>query len=119
MLVRVRGGYEPDTIRVRVGEPVRIVFRREETAPCSEHVVFPDFGKSAMLPPFQDVSLELQPDREGEYEFTCQLGILRGLLIVETGESPRRKSVITPMGYQRTRRWHGPGASPSSNGQGG
>src|SRR5665647_831123 len=57
--VRVRGGYEPDTIYGRVGEPVRIVFRREETAACSERVVFPAFGKSAMLPPYQDVVVEL------------------------------------------------------------
>ncbi len=80
--VRVRGGYEPDTVFARAGQPLRIVFRREETAPCSERVVFPFFGRSAMLPPFQDVTLELLPEETGEYEFTCQLGMLRGRLIV-------------------------------------
>ena len=84
-LIRVRGGYSPDTVYGRVGEPLRLTFRREETAACSERVVFPDFGKSAMLPPYQDVTVELQPERAGEYEFTCQMGMLHGRLIVEEG----------------------------------
>ena len=82
-LIRVHGGYSPDTIHGRVGERVRLVFRREETAPCSERVVFPDFGKSAMLPPYQDVTVELDPQEPGEFEFTCQMGMLHGRLVVE------------------------------------
>ena len=81
--IRVRGGYDPDTVHGRVGEPLRLVFRREETAPCSERVVFPDFGKSAMLPAHQDVTIELRPGQAGAYEFTCQMGMLRGRLVVE------------------------------------
>ena len=79
MSVRRRCG----TVYGRVGELLPLVFRREETAPCSERVVFPDFGKSAMLPAHQDVTVELRPDRAGVYEFTCQLGMLRGRLVVE------------------------------------
>jgi len=81
--IRVKGGYQPSVVHGRVGEPLRIVFSREETAACSEHVVFPAFGKSAMLPPFEDVTFELVPMRAGEYEFTCQLGMLRGRLVVD------------------------------------
>ena len=87
--VRVRGGYEPDTIFGRVGEPLRIVFRREETAPCSERVVFPAFGKSAMLPPYQDVLVELPPADPGVYEFTCQLGVLHGTLVIDADGGPQ------------------------------
>lgn len=82
-LIRVRGGYHPDTIYARVGEPLRLTFRREETAACSERVVFPDFGKSAMLPAYQDVTIELTPEHAGVHEFTCQMGMLHGRLIVE------------------------------------
>lgn len=81
--IRVRGGYHPDTVYARVGEPLRLIFRREETAPCSERVVFPDFGKSAMLPAHADVAIELTPERPGTYEFTCQMGMLHGRLIAE------------------------------------
>jgi len=81
--VRVRGGYWPSVVFARAGRPLRLIFRREETAPCSERVVFPAFGKSAMLPPYEDVTVELLPKEPGEYEFTCQMGMLRGRLIVE------------------------------------
>ena len=80
--VRVRGGYQPDTIRAEAGVPLRLVFRREESSPCSEQVVFPALGKSAMLPQGERVAVELLPEEPGEYEFTCAMGMLHGTLVV-------------------------------------
>ena len=80
--VRVRGGYEPNTIYAEAGVPLRIVFRREESSPCSEQVVFPALGKSAMLPQGERVAVELLPEDPGEYEFTCAMGMLHGTLVV-------------------------------------
>ena len=76
--IRVHGGYLPDTIHVEAGVPLRLIFRREETSPCSEQVIFPAFGKSAMLPPGEPVAVDLPPAAPGEYEFTCAMGMLRG-----------------------------------------
>jgi|SRR5581483_899768 len=81
--VRVRGGYLPDTLYAEAGVPLRIIFRREESAPCSEQVVFPAFGKSATLPRGRSVVIELPPAEPGEYEFTCGMGMLHGTLVVE------------------------------------
>lgn len=82
-MILVKGGYTPDTIIVRHGKPVRLNFRREETATCSEKVVFPDFDKSADLPTGETVPVEFLPDKPGEFEFACAMGMLRGKLIVE------------------------------------
>ena len=82
-MILVKGGYTPDTIRVAAGRPVRLLFRREETAACSEQVVLPDFGKSAPLPTGAVVPIEFMAGDPGEYEFTCQMGMLRGRIIVE------------------------------------
>ena len=82
-MVLVKGGYTPDVIVVQHGRPVRLNFRREETAACSEMVVFDDFGKSARLPTGETVPIELLPDKPGEHEFACQMGMLRGKLVVE------------------------------------
>ena len=82
-MVLVKGGYTPDVIVVQHGKPVRLTFRREETAACSEMVVFGDFGKSAKLPTGEDVPIEFLPEKPGEYEFTCQMGMFRGKLVVE------------------------------------
>jgi len=82
-MILVKGGYTPDIIIVRAGKPVRLNFRREETALCSDKVVFADFGKSAELPAGQTVAVELMPKEPGEYVFACPMGMYRGRLIVE------------------------------------
>jgi len=47
-------------------------------------VIFPDFNKSAKLPTGETVPIEFLPAKPGEYEFSCQMGMFRGkLLIVE------------------------------------
>lgn len=82
-MILVKGGYTPDTIVVRAGKPARLNFRREETASCSDKVIFPDFNKSAELPTGQTVPVELLPKSPGEYAFSCPMGMFRGRLIVE------------------------------------
>ena len=82
-MILVKGGYTPDTIRVVSGRPVRLLFRRDETAACSEQVLLPDFGKSSPLPTGQVVPIEFMPGEPGEHEFTCQMGMLRGRILVE------------------------------------
>jgi len=79
----VKGGYTPDVIVVNAGRPVRLLFTRQETASCSEMVLFPDFNKSAKLPAGETVPIEFTPEEPGEYDFACQMGMLRGKLIVE------------------------------------
>ena len=81
--VRVKGGYEPDVIVVRKGQPVRLDFYRDETASCSDTVVFGDFGISRPLPAFKTTLVEFTPDKVGEFTFTCGMNMLRGKLIVE------------------------------------
>lgn len=82
-MVLVKGGYTPDVITVEHGKPVRLNFLREESASCSEMVVFGEFSKSAQLPEGQTVPVEFLPTKPGEYEFGCQMGMYRGKLIVE------------------------------------
>jgi plastocyanin domain-containing protein len=82
-MILVKGGYTPDVIVVQHGKPVRLNFRREETAACSEMVIFNAFGKSAKLPEGETVPIEFLPEKPGEYEFSCQMGMFRGKLVVE------------------------------------
>jgi plastocyanin domain-containing protein len=84
--VTVRGGYQPSSIVVRAGRPVRLNFTRREASLCGEEVVLPDFGKRAHLPENQSVPIELTPDQPGEYEFTCGMNMYRGKLIVQAAD---------------------------------
>ena len=81
--ITVKGGYSPDVVVVREHVPVRLNFYRDETASCSEQVIFPDFGISRHLPPFKTTSIEFTPDRAGEFTFMCGMSMMRGKLIVE------------------------------------
>ncbi len=82
----VKGGYTPDTIVVERGRLVRLNFDREETASCSDTVVFGDFGIATSLPAFKTTQVEFTPAKSGEFIFTCGMNMLRGKLIVEEPE---------------------------------
>ncbi len=90
--VTVKGGYTPDTIVVQAGQPVRLQFYRDETADCSERVVFEQFGIDQQLPAFQTTAVEFTPDRPGEYPFRCGMNMLKGLLVVEPAGDRRAAS---------------------------
>jgi plastocyanin domain-containing protein len=81
IFVRVKGGYDPDLIVLDAGRPARLHFNRQETAACSEMVVFPDFGISRELPADETVTIELEGLEAGEYDFACQMGMLKGKVV--------------------------------------
>ena len=91
--VTVKGGYTPDTIVVQAGRPVRLLFYRDETADCSERVVFDAFGVNQQLPAFETTTVEFTPPDAGEFPFRCGMSMLKGLLVVEPpGPPPTRRS---------------------------
>lgn len=81
--IRVKGGYDPDTVVVKRGTPVRLLFRRQESSLCSEMVVFDKINRSARLPEGETVAIEFTPERAGVIPFQCQMGMLRGKVVVE------------------------------------
>jgi plastocyanin domain-containing protein len=82
-MVLVKGGYTPDQLVVQHGRPVRLLFRREESSACSEMVVIDAFKKSAVLPEGEVVTVEFLPKEAGQFDFTCQMGMYRGKVVVE------------------------------------
>jgi plastocyanin domain-containing protein len=80
--ITVKGGYNPDVIVVKKGIPVRLNFYRDETDDCSDTIVFGDFKIRKPLHAYKTTPVEFTPEKEGEYEFTCGMGMLRGKLIV-------------------------------------
>ncbi|HAJ35075.1 MAG TPA: copper-transporting ATPase [Chloroflexi bacterium] len=80
--ITVKGGYDPDVIVVRQGKPVRLLFTRQESSLCSEMVIFDKIGQSAKLPEGETIAVEFTPQESGEIPFQCQMGMLRGKIIV-------------------------------------
>jgi plastocyanin domain-containing protein len=85
--VEVRASYTPDRIEVEAGRPVRLTFVRREANPCTEQVLFPDFGIIRDLPVGRPVPIEFTPERPGEYPFHCGMNMVRGRLVVIPGGS--------------------------------
>ena len=88
--ISVKGGYSPNLIRVQAGVPLRLVFDRQEAGDCSSRVVFPDFGVSKSLAAFGRTTVELLPQRSGEYGFACGMNMLHGTLVVEPADGNGR-----------------------------
>jgi len=82
-VIKVKGGYTPDVLIFESGKPIRINFIREETAACTEEVIFSDFNKKATLTPYKSIPIELEIDKPGEYGFQCGMGMVKGKLIVQ------------------------------------
>lgn len=81
--ITVKGGYSPDVIEVKQGQPVQLNFYRDEENSCSEELLMPDFRIRRDLPAFQTTLVELLPQQAGRFEFTCGMGMLRGALVVK------------------------------------
>ena len=87
-VVKVRGGYSPEVIRLRQGVPAELVFDRQESGDCTSRVVFPDFRVSAALPAFQRTAVRLAPASAGTFGFACGMNMVHGTLIVEPAGKP-------------------------------
>ena len=77
----VDGGYTPDRIEVAAGEPVKLNFYRQDASSCLEKVLLPAFNKALDLTLDQTTSVEIVPERSGEYNFTCGMNMYRGTII--------------------------------------
>ncbi len=82
-VIKVKGGYTPDVLIFEAGKPIKLNFIREETAACTEEVVFSDFNMRATLTPYKTIPVELKIDIPGEYGFQCGMGMVKGKLIVQ------------------------------------
>ena len=82
-IVVADGVYTPARIEVPAGRPVTLRFLRKDPSPCAEKVVFDGFNTVRDLPLGQPVDLTIVPERPGEYEFTCQMKMYRGTLVVK------------------------------------
>ena len=75
------GVYAPARIEVAAGQPVTLRFLRKDPSPCAEKVLFDELGIAADLPIGQPVELTITPSKAGEYAFTCQMQMYRGMLV--------------------------------------
>jgi plastocyanin domain-containing protein len=91
--ILVKGGYDPDTVFVEAGRPVRLLFYRDETADCSERLIFDTLGIEKTLPPFQTTPVEFTPTAAGDYPFRCGMAMLHGRVVAQVGRDGARANL--------------------------
>ena len=80
--ITVDGGYNPETIVVKAGQPVRLNFLRRDPNSCLEKVLLPDFHIAQDLSLNQVTAIEFTPEKTGKYPFTCSMNMFRGVIEV-------------------------------------
>jgi plastocyanin domain-containing protein len=78
------GVYTPARIEVPAGRPILLEFLRKDQSPCAEQVIFDDLGIVAELPVGEKTRVTVIPPQPGEYEFTCQMKMYRGVLVARS-----------------------------------
>lgn len=81
--IEVKGGYSPDVISIPVGKPIKINFTRKDESTCLEEVVISDFKIRKLLPMNEKTTIEITPDKTGEYKFSCGMGMFHGKILVK------------------------------------
>lgn len=81
--ITVDGGYEPNRVVVKSGQPVRLNFLRRDSSSCLEKVLLPDFHIAEDLELDRVTPIEFTPEQRGEYPFTCGMNMFRGVVQVE------------------------------------
>jgi plastocyanin domain-containing protein len=81
--ITVDGGYTPQTIQIKKGEKTKLTFVRKDPSDCLEEIVIPDFGKKMYLPLNKETSLEITPEKAGEYSMHCGMNMFHGKIVVK------------------------------------
>ena len=80
--ITIKDGYQPDTLVVNKGIPLRLNFDVQEEI-CTRTVVFNDFMIKKEFLPFAFGSVEFTPDSAGSFTFACPMDMIEGTLIVK------------------------------------
>lgn len=80
-------GYEPASISVSKGEPVKLAFYRADSNNCGGEIVFAEQKIRKKLPVGKTVLVEFTPAEAGDIAFACGMDMLRGKLVVSENQN--------------------------------
>ena len=76
-------GFEPSTVTVKSGKPVKLVVTRKTERTCATEIVMKDFGVNQTLPLEKPVNIVVNPKGPGQYRFACSMNMIAGTLNVQ------------------------------------
>jgi uncharacterized protein len=76
------GGFQPSTISLKKGVPVRWIINGQNVTGCTSTIIIPSFNISKNLQSGTNI-VEFTPQNQGEIPFSCGMGMVRGKFIVK------------------------------------
>ena len=80
--ITVDGGYSPAVISIPQGRVTKLNFTRKDPSDCLEEVVIGDFKIRLHLPLNQKITVEINPEKKGEYTYACGMNMFHGKIVV-------------------------------------
>ena len=76
-------GFVPAQVKVKAGQPVKLVVTRKTEMTCAKEIVIKDFGINQPLPLNQPVEITFTPTKAGKFRYACGMDMITGVIIVE------------------------------------
>src|ERR1041384_675538 len=81
--IEVNGrGYQPSSVRLRMGIRARLTFIRKTEQTCGREIVIPSYGINRPLPLNVPVVVVFTPKKAGRFKFTCGMDMFHGSFVV-------------------------------------
>jgi plastocyanin domain-containing protein len=78
-----KAGFVPAQVKVKVGQPVKLVITRKTDHTCAKDIVIKDYSINQPLPLNQIVEVAFTPTKPGSSRFACAMDMIAGMIIVE------------------------------------
>lgn len=76
-------GFEPATVKVKAGQPVRLLVTRKEQRTCATELVLKAHGIHQKLPLGKTVEVRFTPKSAGTLRYACAMDMIAGNVVVE------------------------------------
>ena len=76
-------GFVPAQVKVKAGQPVKLVVTRKTDRTCATEIVIKDFGINKPLPLNQPVEITFTPSKKGQIRYACAMDMIAGVIMVE------------------------------------
>lgn len=76
----VQGGYTPEVLRAKAGQPVKLVLVTNNVHSCALAFVLPSLNVEKLLPPTGKTVINIPAQAAGRVPFTCSMGMFQGYI---------------------------------------
>jgi plastocyanin domain-containing protein len=77
-----RNGFEPAQVKLKTGQPVRLVVTRKTDRTCATEIVLKEYGIKKDLPLNKAVEVVFTPRKPGSLRYACGMDMIAGQLVV-------------------------------------